>query len=165
MIAPVINIASARKPTLSPDDLLTRLRIEGLRVYLKDGSLFVGPQSAVTAEQRKLIREHRDGLIRELEREQFVEALKERDSMLDSLHKQLMDREEELRFTRHELECADLALKCQELIRARSGNKAAIPEDIRRFIASRCHPDHNQDSEVSTRAMAWLNAVPREVRP
>ena len=56
MIAPVIDIASARKPTLTPADLLTRLRIEGLRVYLKDGSLFVGPQSAVTTEQRKLIR-------------------------------------------------------------------------------------------------------------
>ncbi len=40
-----------------------------------------------------------------------------------------------------------------------------IPEDIRRFIASRCHPDHNQDSEVSTRAMAWLNAIPRGGRP
>ena len=36
---------------------------------------------------------------------------------------------------------------------------------LSRFIASRCHPDHNQDSEVSTRAMAWLNAVPREARP
>ena len=39
-----------------------------------------------------------------------------------------------------------------------------IPEDIRRFIASRCHPDHNQDSDIATKAMAWLNGQPREER-
>lgn len=159
MIAPVINIASARKPTLSPADLLTRLRIEGLRVYLKDGSLFVGPQSAVTTEQRKLIREHRDGLIRKL--------IAEKDADIELLQRDLKASEDKRTHAETLLELTRIQLGIEREygnIRRSQPALPPIPEDIRRFIASRCHPDHNQDSEVSTRAMAWLNAVPREVR-
>ncbi len=160
MIAPVINIASARKPTLTPAELLTRLRIEGLRVYLKDGSLFVGPQSAVTAEQRKLIREHRDGLIGKL--------IAEKDADIELLQRDLKASEDKRTHAETLLELTRIQLGIEReygSIRRSQPALPPIPEDIRRFIASRCHPDHNQDSEVSTRAMAWLNAVPREARP
>ena len=160
MIAPVINIASARKPTLTPAELLTRLRIEGLRVYLKDGSLFVGPQSAVTAEQRKLIREHRDGLIRKL--------IAEKDADIDLLQRDLKASEDKRTHVETLLELTRIQLGIEREygnIRRSQPALPLIPEDIRRFIASRCHPDHNQDSEVSNKAMAWLNAIPREVRP
>ena len=160
MSATVVNIDSARKPTLSPSDLLTRLRIEGLRVYLKEGSLFVGPQSAVTAEQRKLIREHRDGLIRKL--------IAEKDADIDLLQRDLKASEDKRTHVETLLELTRIQLGIEREygnIRRSQPALPLIPEDIRRFIASRCHPDHNQDSEVSTRAMAWLNAISREVRP
>jgi len=160
MSATVVNIASARKPTLSPADLLTRLRIEGLRVYLKEGSLFVGPQSAVTAEQRKLIREHRDGLIRKL--------IAEKDADIELLQMDLKASEDKRTHAETLLELTRIQLGIEReygSIRRSQPALPLIPEDIRRFIASRCHPDHNQDSEVSNKAMAWLNAIPREARP
>ena len=159
MTATVVNIASARKPTLSPADLLTRLRIEGLRVYLKDGALFVGPQSAVTAEQRKLIREHRDGLIGKL--------IAEKDADIELLQRDLKASEDKRTHAETLLELTRIQLGIEREygnIRRSQPALPPIPEDIRRFIISRIHPDHNNGSDISTRAMACLNAMPRDVR-
>ena len=174
MIAPVIDIATARKPALSPADLLTRLRIEGLRVYLKEGTLFVGPQSAVTAEHRKLIRDHRDALIFEIERVGYLAAIAEKEYELNLLLEQnkFLSKENEASEDKRKraeslLELTRIQLGIERAyasIRRSQPDMQPMPEDVRRFVISRCHPDHNQDSAISNKTMVWMNAQPREER-
>ena len=169
MIAPVVNIATARKPApINPADLLTRLRLaDGLRVYLKDGALFVGPATALTAEQRKLIRDHRDAMVREL--------IAEKDADLDYAMKHCAGLRRELQASEDQRKHAETLLELTRIqlglereygsMRRPPPDLPPIPEAIRRYVASRIHPDHNGDSPIATQAMAWLNAQPREVRP
>lgn len=177
MIAPVIDIASARqsgKHATNPADLLHRLRIEGLHLRVQDGILFAGPKADMTAWQRKLIRDHRDALIWAMEREEYLAALDQKEFELDcvwkqheSLRKQYEDSEEKRKRAENLLELTRIQLDLERQwggVWRSKPDLPPIPEDIRRFIASRCHPDHNQDSDIATKAMAWLNGQPREER-
>ena len=174
MSAPVIDIATARKPSTNPADLLASLRLEGFRLSVREGTLHVGPRTALTDKHRKTIREHRDALIWELEREGYLALIDGKAHAInhllehnERLSKELRDSEDNRKHAETLLELTRIQLGLEReygSMRRPPPDLPPIPEDVRRFIASRCHPDHNQDSEVSNKVMAWLNGQPRGVR-
>lgn len=151
---------------MTPTDMLHRLRSEGLRLSVREGKLMAGPKAAVTDEHRKLISAHRDALMRELEREEHLAALDIKEMQIDCLWKQYEDSERKRKHAESLLELTKIQLGVERelgtIFRARPA-PPAIPEEIRRYIASRCHPDRNDNAEAANRTMAWLNSLPREV--
>ena len=86
MTATVVNIATARKPApINPADLLASLRAEGFRLSVREGTLHVGPRTALTDRHRKTIREHRDALIWEIEREGYLAIIDGKGHAIDHL--------------------------------------------------------------------------------
>lgn len=130
---------------------MAKLAEAGISLRLgDDGRVYAGPASQLTPGLRRIITEHKDGIVLELS------PPRERDLRL-----RIAELERELareRTYRQMYEGLSTAFMAENRL---AKAPPVIPPDIRRALTSCCHPDRASNPQAAQTAMAWINTQPR----